>query len=58
MVAPVKKRLLTIDEYRRMGEAGIFHEDDRVELIRGEIYELAPITNPPCDMSKETQFGL
>lgn len=45
MVAPVKKRLLTIDEYRRMGEAGIFHEDDRVELIRGEIYEMAPIGN-------------
>lgn len=45
MVAPVKKRLLTIDEYRRMGEAGIFHEDDRVELIRGEIYEMSPIGN-------------
>src|SRR5215213_2351328 len=45
MAAPVKKRLLTIDEYRRMGEAGIFHEDDRVELIRGEIYEMAPIGN-------------
>lgn len=43
MSAPVKKRLLTIDEYRRMGEAGIFHEDDRVELIRGEIYEMSPI---------------
>ena len=43
MVAPVKKRLLTIDEYRRMGEAGIFHEDDRVELIRGVIYEMSPI---------------
>lgn len=45
MAAPVRKRLLTIDEYRRMGEAGIFHEDDRVELIRGEIYEMAPIGN-------------
>lgn len=45
MAAPVRKRLLTIDEYRRMGEAGIFHEDDRVELIRGEIYEMSPIGN-------------
>lgn len=43
MVAPVRKRLLTIDEYRRMGEAGIFHEDDHVELIRGVIYEMSPI---------------
>lgn len=33
----------TVDEYHRMGEAGIFHEDARVELIAGEIVEMAPI---------------
>ena len=27
------RRLLDVDEYHRMGEAGILAEDDRVELI-------------------------
>jgi Uma2 family endonuclease len=34
---------LTADEYQRMGEIGIFHEDDRVELLDGELYEMTPI---------------
>ncbi len=29
------KHRFTAEEYRKMGEAGIFHEDDRVELICG-----------------------
>ena len=33
----------TVGEYRLMGEAGIFSEDDRVELIDGEVVEMAPI---------------
>src|SRR5579884_648740 len=37
------KRKLTADEYQRMGEAGIFHEDERVELIDGELYEMTPV---------------
>lgn len=37
------KRLFTTDEFRRMAAAGIFGEDDRVELIGGEIIALTPI---------------
>ncbi len=38
-----KKHLFTVEEYHKMGEAGIFAEDDRVELIGGEVVEMAPI---------------
>ncbi|QDG51971.1 hypothetical protein FIV42_14855 [Persicimonas caeni] len=41
-VEPQKHRF-TVEEYRRLGQSGIFGEDDRVELIDGEIYEMAPV---------------
>jgi Uma2 family endonuclease len=41
-IAP-PKRLLTVADYHRMGEAGILGEDDRVELIEGELYQMATI---------------
>jgi len=43
MAVPVSRRLFTVDEYYRMAQAGILHEDDRVELIEGEIIEMAAI---------------
>jgi Uma2 family endonuclease len=39
------KRLISIDDYHRMAADGLFSEDDRVELIEGEIVEMAPIGN-------------
>ncbi len=39
----VKRWRLTVDDYHRMAKAGILREDDRVELIEGEIVEMAPI---------------
>ena len=42
-VTDVQRYRFTVDEFARMGEAGIFTEDDRVELIDGEILEMTPI---------------
>jgi Uma2 family endonuclease len=39
----ITRRRFTVHDYHRMGEAGILHEDDRVELIEGEIVEMAAI---------------
>lgn len=39
----LQRRLFTIDEYHKMAEAGIFCEDDPVELIEGEIVVMMPI---------------
>ncbi|MGI9113425.1 MAG: Uma2 family endonuclease [Chthoniobacterales bacterium] len=33
----------TVDEFDKLGEAGIFDEDDRVELLDGEIIVMSPI---------------
>jgi Uma2 family endonuclease len=43
MAVEVARRRFTLEEYQRMGEAGILREDDRVELIDGEIVEMTPI---------------
>jgi len=39
--APARK--FNVTEYYRMAEAGILHEDDRIELIEGKIVEMTPI---------------
>lgn len=44
MAEPLR-RLFTRDEYYAMAEAGILKPEDRVELIEGEIYRMAPIGN-------------
>ncbi|MCB0581769.1 MAG: Uma2 family endonuclease [Phaeodactylibacter sp.] len=37
------KRLFSVEEYHRLAEAGILQENDRVELIHGEIIKMSPI---------------
>ncbi|MDP9315259.1 MAG: Uma2 family endonuclease [Chloroflexota bacterium] len=39
----VARRQFTVTEYQRMADTGILHEDDRVELIDGEIFEMSPL---------------
>lgn len=43
MVVQTSRRLFTVTEYEQMIQAGIFREDDRLELMDGEIFEMAPI---------------
>ncbi|HKP54043.1 MAG TPA: Uma2 family endonuclease [Chloroflexia bacterium] len=43
MALQFEKRHFTVEEYYRMGEAGILGEDDRVELLEGEIVHMSPI---------------
>jgi hypothetical protein len=47
----VRRGRFTVHDYHSMGEAmgeaGILHDDDRVELIEGEIVEMAAICTRP-----------
>ncbi len=43
VITPVRKHLTDIHEWRKLGEANIFPPDSHVELIEGEIFEMAPI---------------
>ena len=43
MTVQVLRRRFTAEEYHRMGQVGILGEDDRLELLEGEIVEMAPI---------------
>lgn len=41
-----QRHRLSVDDYERMGQANILGEDDRVELIEGEIIDMPPIGSP------------
>ena len=43
MGTDVTRHRFTVEDYHAMGRVGILHEDDRVELIEGEIVEMSPI---------------
>ena len=43
MLTAVKRKLFTVDDYYAMARTGIIGEDDRVELIEGEVILMAAI---------------
>jgi Uma2 family endonuclease len=43
MSTAIERYQFTVADYERMGEIGILTEDDRVELIAGEIVRMSPI---------------
>ena len=45
MALEIAKHVFTVSEFERMAETGILSENDRVELIEGEIIEMSPIGN-------------
>ena len=45
-VTVTRPHRFTVADYYRMAEAGIFNEDSRVELIRGQIVDMPPIGAP------------
>jgi Uma2 family endonuclease len=49
MAVEYQRYRFTVDEYERMGEAGVFHEDSPVELLDGEIVLMPPIGSGHAD---------
>jgi Uma2 family endonuclease len=46
MASVYERHRITLDEYHRMAAAGVFGPDSRIELISGELIEMAPIYPP------------
>lgn len=44
----VTAKRFTVAEYHRLGELGFFRQEERVELIKGEIIEMAAKGTPHC----------
>jgi len=49
-IAGTRSHRFTVADYHRMAEVGILGEDSRVELIRGQIVDMAPIGAPHLGM--------
>jgi Uma2 family endonuclease len=49
----------TVEMYHKLGELGVFHEDDRVELVNGQIVPMTPIgdAHAACVQRLSTYLG-
>ncbi|MDQ6693179.1 MAG: Uma2 family endonuclease [Chloroflexota bacterium] len=58
MAVSLARKLWSVDEYKRMIEKGILGKDNRVELIKGDIIETAPIgiRHAACVVALEEMF--
>ncbi|MBI3375731.1 MAG: Uma2 family endonuclease [Betaproteobacteria bacterium] len=43
---PLPRRTLSVEDYHRMGEVGLFAPEERLELIHGDLVTMAPIGGP------------
>src|SRR5207247_10568851 len=46
MVQQLLKGPFTLETYQRLAELGVLREDDRLELIGGQVVEMSPIGGP------------
>jgi len=46
MSVELKKRKFSSEAYHLMVQKGILNEDDKVELLDGEVIEMSPVNNP------------
>lgn len=46
MSATVARRHFTVEDYHALARSGILAEDDRVELLNGEVVKMSPIGSP------------
>ena len=58
MSVQITRHRFTVDQYEAMGRAGILGEDDRVELVEGEIVEMTPIgaRHAACVLMRSTDL--
>ena len=40
---PVRRHKLSVDDFHKLGEAGVLNAESRVELLNGELVDMAPI---------------
>jgi Uma2 family endonuclease len=58
MSMPATRHRFTLDDWHQMIETGVLRKDQRLELLDGEIYEMAPIYPPHQSVVDRLNFLL